>query len=360
MTFNLTWHEGDGGWGNGDPKNWGGDGLTKYGNNVQGGGSGDNYANNLYYASYFYNMGVQRYAKVTLSGSNSEYALWGFSSSQYPPSVQDTTTTYYFYGNGAVSKSEPSKTGGNLLGDWYVHYREIYYVRFYSWSSPGVYKSTADKEEKAYAAVEYSAKCPSTVSYTPSGYQFAGWASSKNDFFIEYEKGSTITYRYGGVDHDISYFAVYLPKVNLYSYYTTNYSSFTNSSSGGTISISYNDGYISTTEDAIYNSYVYVSYNVQISIYCTAKTGYEFVGWYKTKPTSSNSNSPFQTSQGFYTTCSDEAPYSFYALFVRQKSLNIYNRYTTQLIMNPYLLAGLVALWLIITPTQWMMTSREH
>lgn len=168
--FNLTWHEGDGKWGNGDPKTWGGNGLTmkRAGpNDIQGGGKKDNYANNLGYANYYYGTGVQRYAKIIINDSDTTYALWDFSSSTSAPTNQDTTSTYYFYGSGKVSKSEPSGTGTSMSGTWYVHYRQRMTLKYDLQDGTG---SFSDKTFYAGLSTTLTSTKP-----TRTGYTFAGW-----------------------------------------------------------------------------------------------------------------------------------------------------------------------------------------
>lgn len=165
--FNLTWHEGDGGWGNGDAKAWG-NALTTYGNNVTGGGKNDTYANNLCYAYYYWTGTAQRQAKIVIAGSDSVWALWDFSSSTTTPSSRDTSTTYYFWGSGSYSTSIGSKTGTSMSGTWYVHYRMIYTVSFDLNGGSGSFSKLS-----WYHGIE--ATLPTTAP-TKTGYTFAGWS----------------------------------------------------------------------------------------------------------------------------------------------------------------------------------------
>ena len=183
--FNLTWHEGDGKWGNGDPKTWGGNGLTmkRAGpNDIQGGGKKDNYANNLGYANYYYGTGVQRYAKIIINDSDTTYALWDFSSSTSAPTNQDTTSTYYFYGSGKVSKSEPSGTGTSMSGTWYVHYRQRMTLKYDLQDGTG---SFSDKTFYAGLSTTLTSTKP-----TRTGYTFAGWKVNGG----LYEAGATVSW----------------------------------------------------------------------------------------------------------------------------------------------------------------------
>ena len=184
--FSISWHEGDGKWGNGDPKDWGNT-PTKtaaYGYSVTGGGSGDSNAGNLVYFSYSYGMGVQRYGRLTFS-TGSGFTRWsvGTSSSfsETRPS-SGSSSPIYIYGNGYISTSEPSGTGGNMSGSYYVNYRQNMTISYNANGGSGAPSSTS-----TYAGLDTTL---SSTTPTRSGYLFNGWLLNG----ILYSPGEKVPY----------------------------------------------------------------------------------------------------------------------------------------------------------------------
>ena len=164
---------------------------------------------------------------------------------------------------------------------------------------------------------------------TIDGYTFVGWSTSKNGS-VTYSPGYSLPD--SSANANKTFYAIYAPKINLYSYYTSNYSTFTGpSSTGGTIKISYtNTSGSSASASSIYNSSYDVGYNKSVTLTATAKSGYSFRGWYTSTPSSTNNTSPTSTSATYSFSPTRASPYNRYALFVRvHEEINFYNYYTT-------------------------------
>lgn len=241
--FYLTWHEGDGGWGNGDAKTWG-NALTTGGSNVTGGGKNDTYANNLIYAYYYWTGIAQRQAKIVITWDDSSgWALWDFSSNTSTPTTRDTATTYYFWGSGSYSTSIGSKTGTSMSGTWYVHYRQIYTVSFDLDGGSGSFSNRT-----WYHGI--TATLPSG-SPTKTGYTFAGWNLNGKI----YGSGATVS------ASEVDYYTA-APKARATWTANTYTVSFASNGGSGTMS----------NMTATYDS----NFSVTNSY---SRTGYTFAGW---------------------------------------------------------------------------------
>ncbi len=182
--FSISWHEGDGGWGNGDDKTWGKNNVPSKtaatGYSVTGGGGSDTRAGNLVYFHYEHGN-YQRYGKLTIN-TGSGFALWGVSTSSSFPSSRDSTSTKYIYGNGSTVNSEPRGTGTTMSGTWYVNFRQEMKLQYDANGGTGAPSTTT-----FYAgnSVTLSSSVP-----TRPGYKFDGWVLNGTT----YNKGSSVSW----------------------------------------------------------------------------------------------------------------------------------------------------------------------
>ena len=226
---------------------------------------------------------------------------------------------FYIYGssglttNESIAKSSASK---NMSGTYYIYHRAKYYAGFYNADgNNGYYNSKSLLSGVGY----YLYSAPSR-----SGYVFTGWKDSSTN--VVYSAGAYISDSLANMDRN--FYAQWAPKIHLYSYYTSDYSTFTGpSSTGGTITMKYTStSGSSLTGSSIYNSTYNVKQSSSVTLSSTSKSGYLLRGWYTEVPTASNS--PSKTAS-FSFTASSNTEYYYYALFVRYQTISIYKRYTT-------------------------------
>lgn len=214
---------------------------------------------------------------------------------------------FYIYGSSGLTTSESvakSNASKNMSGNYYIYHRARYYAGFYNADgNNGYYNSKSLLSGVGYSL--YSA--PSR-----SGYVFTGWKDSSTN--VVYSAGAYISDSLANKDRD--FYAQWAPKIHLYSYYTSDYSTFTGpSSTGGTITMKYTStSGSSLTASSIYNSTYNVKQNSSVTFSTTSKSGYLLRGWYTEVPTASNS--PSKTAS-FSFTASSNTEYYYYALFVR-------------------------------------------
>ncbi len=293
-------------------------------------GAGTVYATYFHY-DYWTLFNYARYAYIKPTPfpgeSDSEYVYCGISlSSSWSNSSYTTAmSSSYYYNGSSLSTSSSISTSASVKGTVYIKYRRIYDLTFYHWSSPGKY--TEYNEDDLYAGV--STKIIRDASDdSPNGYTFLGWSTSQNASTPTYKVNDSISA--SAANKAYSLYAVYAPKITIYSYYTSDYNSISGpSSTGGTIKISYTNPLTgsSTSASSIANSSYDVGYNKSVTLTATAKSGYSFRGWYTARPTSSAT--PVSTSSSYSFTPTTGAPYERYALFVRTQIVNIHNQYTT-------------------------------
>ena len=181
--FSISWHEGDGGWGNGDDKTWGNNNVptttAAYGYSVSGGGGDDTYASNLVYFRYSYSVGVQRYAYIEATTAG-RFTLWGISTGFSFPTTQDSDSTKYIYGSGNTSNSEPSGTGTTMLGTWYINIRQRITINYNANGG-----NSDPPSNSFYAGLDATL---SSTTPTRVGYTFNGWLINGK----LYEAGDTV------------------------------------------------------------------------------------------------------------------------------------------------------------------------
>lgn len=279
--------------------------------------------------SYFYYyawhlLNYNRMIKISTKNSLGDYTFVGystsssFSNSSYTSS--NATSTLWVY-NSTYSTSMPSSSSVGSTGslNLYLKYRRNYDINYYLWQSPGTYRSTASYTS-TYLAGNSTTLRSTITNY--SGYKFIGWATSSGAVSPTYAPGATLST--SSANKDYNFYAVYAPYINVYSYYTTNLSTFSNGSTGGSISVAYtNESGTSTTATVTTSGQYAVRRATTVSLTATHNSNYIFYGWYSSTPTSSNYTNRLSSSATTSFTASTSAPYNRYALFVRSYTLTI-------------------------------------
>ena len=321
QAFNVTWCDSNGiiDWGNTPTVN-------------SGGSTGSGYVTvkaSYFHYSYSKLLSWKRYAYITVN-SLDDYDLCATLTEDYTWSDNSAHkgTSYggqYYYTGGTTLVPYPIiQPTDAVKGTVSFLFRKNYKINYYYWTSPGTYSSSVSATDTMLAGDGVTLR--DSVN-TIDGYTFVGWSTSKNGS-VTYSPGYSLPD--SSANANKTFYAIYAPKINLCSYYTSNYSTFTGpSSTGGTIEFSYtNTSGSSASASPIYNSSYNVAYNTRVALRANAKSGYTFRGWYSSIPTASNSpraNASWITE--FYPTTA--SPYNYYALFVQSQSISMYNRYTT-------------------------------
>ena len=335
-SFDFTWLDNNGNAANLIPNDhayYPANGLTIV---QQGGDKGTSFT---YYAKYMYYKwsALTNYKRYGVIYPHSFYN--GNVNIQYPSECEpfgvSTSTSnsrcrnlnssaQYIYGSSNITSNEStakSSCSATLTGTYYVYFRMKYSISYYYWSSPGTYYSSSNATQIMYAGVKPTLRYSAN---TISGYTFLGWSQTPNSGTPE---DSALDDTFANANKNL--YAVYAPIINLWAYYTSDYSTFTFGSTGGTVGISYTD----TNGDHVDLSNLYddldvaVKLNEMVAIEAASKSGYSFAGWYNIVPTSSSSIIENSRIHSFKATTS--ANYNWYALFVRIQSITINNRYTT-------------------------------
>ena len=295
------------------------------------------------YFDYTYDkalLTIPRFVELRSTSNNSSsigygYNLVGYSTSSSWSNSSYTTKYTTIYRNGTTTTTTmPSGKGSySTQGTIYLKFRDERTILYYGWTNMNGAVTIGEYNTDLYnmdlCLVGVSGELDEDPPFpAPDGYTFLGWSKTQNDYTPDYEPGESFSTTFldnGGV----ALYAVYAPKITIYSYYTSDYNSILGpSSTGGTIKISYtNTSGSSASASSIYNSSYDVGYNKSVTLTATAKSGYSFRGWYTARPTSSAT--PVSTSSSYSFTPTTGAPYERYALFVRTQIVNIHNQYTT-------------------------------
>ena len=267
------------------------------------------------------------------------YLLSGYSTSSSWSNTSYTSDYSYtkIYRNGTTtSTTMPSGKGSySTQGTIYLKYRKKVWITYNAWFNYMGSVTVGEYNSSYTSRIDYpvgvAGEFPETCYFpAPDGYTFVGWSTTKNDYAPDYEPGESFSTTFFNNRDDFGLYAVYAPKITIYSYYTSDYNSISGpSSTGGTLKISYTNPLTgsSTSASSIANSSYDVGYNKSVTLTATAKSGYSFRGWYTARPTSSAT--PVSTSSSYSFTPTTGAPYERYALFVRTQIVNIHNQYTT-------------------------------
>ena len=165
---------------------------------------------------------------------------------------------------------------------------------------------------------------------TPSGYAFTGiWKESYDPYdadggstqWTKISSSTTTTLTSLGEYESVYAVFVRMQTLTLYNYYTTNWSTISNSVTGGTFRA---DFYQSTTYTsraiAGIDATISVAYSSTVKFTATAKSGYQFIGWYSAKPTNETDNRVSQDNPYSFTASSQR---TIYAMFAKTYTLTI-------------------------------------
>ena len=295
----------------------------------------------VYRCSYFYYKHYslfgqhRRFVEIFVyeNGTGGDYIYCGYSTSNTFDNGSyksyNSNVSVFLNGNGGWSTTEPSGTiYYNAKGTVYMKFRKQYDHNYYIWryGSPGTYNSYSSLSQKRVAGVAttYAGRLDSNI----EGYTQIGWATSKNVSTPTYSLGASMSS--SSWNSNVSFYAVYAPEIKIYAYYTSDYSNFYNSNTGGTIGGTYTKTSGSTSSfSLIYNNSFHARYNSTVKLTSTSKSGYVFRGWFDSTSASTLQGSPLSSSSSYTFYPTTGAPYTRVALFVRYKSITIYNRYTT-------------------------------
>ena len=296
------------------------------------------YVHGDYSSSGIFSKTYKRYVEITprsFSGSGQTgYTFFGFSTSLSwsngsNTEVPSNKTIYAYNSTYSTSKPSSSSVSSTTKFNIYLLFRQYWTLYYHYWEMPGTY-SAERLGYQVYAGVGINTNT-TTTDNVGDDYELIGWSTSQNDSVPDFKLGSALTpspslANSSGV---INLYGVYAPKVKIYAYYTSNYSSFTNGNIGGTISISYTNTSGSTSSAySIYSATYNVAYNKSLTLTATAKSGYQFAGWYDEKPDTSNRGTAINENTSYSFSPTTEATYERYALFVLYRDGSVSNAYT--------------------------------
>ena len=289
----------------------------------------------FYYKHYSFFGQHRRFVEIFVyeNGTGGDYIYCGYSTSNTFDNGSyksyNSNVSVFLNGNGGWSTTEPSGTiYYNAKGTVYMKFRRQYKHNYYIWryGSPGTYNSYSSltKNRVAGVATTYAGRLDSNI----EGYTQIGWATSKNVSTPTYSLGASMSS--SSWNSNVSFYAVYAPEIKIYAYYTSDYSNFYNSNTGGTIGGTYINTSGSTHSfSLIYHNSFYARYNSTVKLTSTSKSGYIFRGWFDSTSASTLQGSPLSSSSSYTFYPTTGAPYTRVALFVRYKLITMYNRYTT-------------------------------
>ena len=169
---------------------------------------------------------------------------------------------------------------------------------------------------------------------TPSGYAFTGiWRESYNPYdadggsisWTKISSSTTATLTSLGEYESVYAVFVRMQTIRIYNYYTTNWDSVANNQAGGSFKVEYsvNNGSSSQTITGTSAS-IGAAYSSTVKVTATAKSGYQFIGYFSSRPTNETENR-VSTDNPYSFTASSRS--TLYVMFAKTYMLTI--KYTS-------------------------------